>query len=169
MTTPETTPARSAPFSYGTHGMLIEHRFAAGQAAVAKRIPIVFRYDPAEPFAVTMLLDYALIGPGERSEWIFARRTLAEGRAAVVGTRPGSDVAIAPHACGQFVEFALVDRRANRAYRVSVEMVDVQAALTAFDGIIALAAEPHIAPSLDAIGAELRAMIEQETGRGGDR
>lgn len=166
MTTPD-TPARSAPFTYGTHGMLIEHRFAAGQAAVGKRIPVAFRYDPADPFAVTMLIDYALIGRGERSEWRFARRTLADGRTDVVGATPGSDVAIAPHACRQFVEFALVDRPACRAYRVSVDMTDVEAALYAFDQLIALDAEPHIAPSLDTIAAELRALLDDEARRGG--
>ena len=164
MTTPA-TPARSAPFTYGTRGMLIEHRFAAGQAAVAKQIPVAFRYDPADPFAVTMLIDYAFIGRGERSEWRFARRMLADGRTDVVGATPGNDVAIAPHASRQFVEFALVDRPATRAYRVSIDMVDVEAALTAFDQIVALDAEEHIAPSLDEIGAELRAMLAAETDR----
>jgi hypothetical protein len=168
MTTPD-TPARSAPFTYGTRGMLIEHRLAHGQSAVAKQIPVAFRYDPGDPLAVTMLIDYAFIGRGERSEWRFARRTLADGRTDVVGVMVGSDVAIAPHASRQFVEFALVDRPADRAYKVSVEMVDVDAALTAFDGIVALEAEPYIAPNLDEIGAELRALLEHETGRDGGR
>lgn len=167
MTTPD-TPARSTPFTYGTRGMLIEHRFAHGQAAVAKRIPVAFRYDPADPFAVTMLIDYAFIGRGEQSEWRFARRTLADGRTDVVGATVGSDVAIAPHPSRQFVEVALIDRAANRAYRLSLDVVDVDAALGAFDQIIALDAEPHIAPSLDAIGAELRAILEAEAA-GGDR
>lgn len=168
MTTSD-TPAREMPFTYGTRAMLIEHRFAHGQAAVAKRIPVAFRYDPADPFAVTMLIDYALIGRGEQSEWRFLRRTLADGRTDIVGATPGSDVAIAPHASRQFVEFALIDRAAARAYRVSVDMTDVNAALGAFDQLVALDAEPYIAPSLDAIGAELRTMLEREAGRGGDR
>lgn len=165
MTTPG-TPARSAPFFYGTRAMLIEHRMASGQAAVAKRIVIAFHYDPAEPFAVTLELDYPLIGRGERSRWLFARRMLADARTQPVGLEPGHDVAIMPHPSGQFVEFALIDRRAHRAYRVSVDLVDVNAALQAFDDIVALDAEPYIAPSLDAIGAELRALLDDETGRG---
>ncbi|WP_410676702.1 SsgA family sporulation/cell division regulator [Amycolatopsis sp. cmx-4-68] len=168
MSTPD-TPARTMPFTYGTQAMLIEHRFSHGQAAVGKRIPVAFRYDPADPFAVTMLLDYAFIGRGEQSEWRFARRTLADGRTDVVGATVGSDVAIAPHPCHQFVEFALIDRAANRAYRVSVDMTDVEAALYAFDQIVALDAEPHIAPSLDAIGAELRALLDDEAGQDGGR
>jgi hypothetical protein len=169
MTTPD-TPARSAPFTYGTRAMLIEQRITHDRGAVGKRIPVAFRYDPADPFAVTLLLDYALIGRGERSEWRFARRTLADGRTDVVGATVGSDVAIAPHASRQFVEFALRDRPSNRAYRVSVDMVDVDAALQAFDQLVALDAEPHIAPSLDAIGAGLRALLDDdEAGRGGGR
>ncbi|SEB43240.1 Streptomyces sporulation and cell division protein, SsgA [Amycolatopsis tolypomycina] len=161
--------ASDHPVSYFTTAVLLERRQADGQRTrLGERVGVELRYLRNDPFAVTLLIDYAHASPGDQAEWRFARRMLAAARTVLVGG-PGSDVAIAPCPCRRHVEFGLADRAAGHGYRLGMTAVDVNAALLVFDQIVALDAEPHIAPNLDEIGAELRAMLAAETGRGGDR
>lgn len=167
MTTPEPV-ARRAPASYYTNATVIMFNRGA-IAAVAKRVGLELRYERDDPFAVTLVLDFPLISAEQRSQWRFARQMLAQGRTDRVGERDG-DVVLSPCACPKpHVIVEVADRPESRGYTLTLDLVDVNAALLVFDQIVALDAEPHIAPSLDAIGAELRAMLAAETGRGGDR
>ena len=54
---------------------------------------VTFRYDPRDPYAVTLLIP---VRRGRLVEWVFARELLADGRLGIEG--PGGDVTVAPAA-----------------------------------------------------------------------
>jgi len=163
------TPARSAPVSYFTHASIaVWHRGLLIMSGVPAGIEL--RYHRDDPFAVTLLIDFEHPHPAWRQfEWRFARRMLADARTGVAGD-PHGDIALRRCTFAQpHLIVVAADRAARHRYQFPLDLVDVNAALLVFDQIVALEAEPHIAPSLDAIGDELRAMLAAETGRDGDR
>ncbi|UUV34406.1 SsgA family sporulation/cell division regulator [Amycolatopsis roodepoortensis] len=158
-----TMPAAFGPRRYFGDGHVSERPITATRApACSRKIGIEFRYDPAEPFAVTLVLGYRH-GAGELlKSWTFARSMLAAGRTEPAGADAG-DVQLFPRA-GR-VDVDLADRAEGRRYLLTVRKADVDAALAEFDKVVPLAAEDNIAPRYDAIAAELAAILAD----GGDR
>ncbi len=64
----------------------------ASRRSRRQSITVTFQYDPADPFAVTLLLE----SRGKRVKWMFARELLADGRLGIEG--PGGDVTVSPAA-----------------------------------------------------------------------
>lgn len=165
MTTPD-TPARSTPASYFTTAP-VSTWYRGMRMGPDVPVGVELRYHRDDPFAVTLLLDlpHAM---GTQVEWRFARQMLADSRTGLAGD-PHGDVALRRCDCAAaHVVMIVADRAARCRYRFPLQLVDVNAALLAFDQLVALDAAP-IAPSLDAIGAGLRALLEQEAGQDGDR
>lgn len=153
-----TMPAAFGPSSFYADGYLSDRPITAARVpARSDKVGIEFRYDPADPFAVTLVLGYRH-GAGELlKSWTFARSMLATGRAEPVGVDAG-DVQLCPRA-GR-VEFDLADRPNARRYLLVVRKRDVDQALAEFDKLVPLAAEDNVAPNYDAIAAELAAILD---------
>lgn len=154
------------PVHFFAAALLIEQRIGARTAPIGRQVGIVFRYDRTDPWAITFVVGAEHL-PNRglpRTEWRFAREMLDTGRVMAVGGDPG-DVRIAPRAHRRFVEIELRDRAAGRRYTLSVELVDVEAALAVADAIVPLAAEPYVHASSAAVDAELAAILAA----GGDR
>lgn len=152
------TPAVSGPRIYFSAGLLIDQQFSAEHRSPAgKSVGIAFTFDPACPFAVTLTVTPAADRP-PLGEWTFAREMLDTGRVGPVGGVPGT-VRIAPKA--RYVEFDLTDPAAGRRFLLSVEIVDVDGALIAFDQVVPLAAEPYLHADPSDMDAALREMLDK--------
>ncbi len=156
------TPAVSGPRFYFSAGLLIDQQFSAERRSpVGKSVGIAFGFDPAYPFAVTLTVT-PVLGRPPLGVWTFAREMLDNGRVGPVGGAPGT-VRIAPKA--RFIEFDLTDPETGHRYLLSVECVDIDGVLIAFDQIIPLAAEPYLRENAAALDVELRALLDQDGAR----
>jgi hypothetical protein len=96
-----------------------------GSGRVRRRsITVTFRYDPRDPFAVTLLIPVKRDG---FVKWVLARELLNDGRLGVEG--PGGDVTVSPAASPGEVVIDLLSPSGHAAVWVADE--DVTQFLTA--------------------------------------
>ncbi len=154
MTTPAPASATpSGPVSFFSAGTLIVQRISRVHRASANKIGIEFHYDPADPAAIVLLLHVHFRGQDIHPAWRFAREMLDHGRVGPVGE---GDVRLAPKA--RWVEFTLRTPGLDRELLLSVELVDVEAALATSEALVPLTA-PDPVPDPDAVDAELAAIL----------